>query len=79
MFAKICQDSRLMGYGKNRIDGDKFQIFARDTVKLRKSAPCSETSKAILPLARPATIPRARAAETGAKAKSCCEVSQAWA
>jgi len=27
MFAKICQDSRLMGYGKKRIDGDKFLIF----------------------------------------------------
>ena len=23
MFAKICQDSRLMGYGKKRIDGEK--------------------------------------------------------
>ena len=33
----------------------------------KRSAPCSEPSKAILPLARPATIPRARAAETGQK------------
>jgi hypothetical protein len=27
MFAKICQDSRLMGDGKKRIDGDKLLGF----------------------------------------------------
>ena len=27
MFAKICQDSRLMGHGKKRIDVDEFLIF----------------------------------------------------
>jgi hypothetical protein len=27
MFAETCQGSRLMVYGKKRIDGDKFLIF----------------------------------------------------
>ena len=35
-----------------------------------ETAPCSGPLKAILPLARPATIPRARAAETERKAIS---------
>jgi len=56
-----------MGDGKKRIAGDKLLVFARNTAKLRESAPCSEPSKAIFPLARPATIPRARVAETGQK------------
>jgi hypothetical protein len=59
-----------MGCGEKRIDADKFLIFARDTVKLRKSALCSKPSKAILPLARPAAIPRARVEETERKAIS---------
>jgi hypothetical protein len=39
-------------------------------VASKESAPCSKPSKAILPLARPATIPRTRVAETGQKANS---------
>jgi hypothetical protein len=65
--------SRLLARFHKRADGVDFVIEHQAIsyhLGTKRSAPCSEPSQAILPLARPATIPRARASETGQKAIS---------
>ncbi len=54
-----------MGHGKKRIDGDKLLSFRSKHGQAQEIRPMFQTLKSNL--ARPATIPRARAAETGQK------------
>jgi hypothetical protein len=50
MFAKICQDSRLMGHGKKRIDGDKVLIFRARHGQSQEIRPVFQTLKSNSPL-----------------------------
>jgi hypothetical protein len=53
MFAKIIQDSRLMGCGKKRIDGDKLLIFRARHGKAQGIRPMFRTLKSNSPISAP--------------------------
>ncbi len=53
MFAKICQDSRLMGDGKKRIDGDEFLIFRARHGQSQGIRPMFRTLKSNSPFSAP--------------------------
>jgi hypothetical protein len=53
MFSKILQDSRLMGCGKKRIDGDKLLIFRARHGKAQGIRPMFRTLKSNSPISAP--------------------------
>ena len=53
MFAKICQDSRLMGDGKKRIDGDKLLSFRSKHGQAQGIRPMFRTLKSNSPFSAP--------------------------
>jgi hypothetical protein len=53
MFAKICQDSRLMGYGKKRIDGDKLLSLHSKNGEAQGIRPMFRTLKSNSPFSAP--------------------------
>ena len=53
MFAKICQDSLLMGYGKKRIDGDKLLSFRSNHGQAQGIRPIFQTLKSNSPFSAP--------------------------
>jgi hypothetical protein len=60
MFAKICQDSRLLGYGKKRIDGDKLLSFRSKHGQAQGIRPMFRTLKSNSPFSAPPRRYRAR-------------------
>ena len=69
MFAKICQDSRLMGYGKKRIDGDKFLIFPARHGQAQEIHPMFRTLKSNSPFSAPRDDTARASCGNGAKRK----------
>jgi hypothetical protein len=64
MFAKICQDSRLMDDGKKRIDGDEFLIFRARHGQPQEICPMFRPLKSNSPFSAPRDgTARARVAE----------------
>ncbi len=69
MFAKICQDSRLMGDGKKRIAGDEFLIFRARHGQSPEIRPMFQTLKSNSPLSAPRDDTARATCGNGAKRK----------
>ena len=69
MFAKICQDSRLMGDGKKRIDGDKLLSFRSKHGQAQGIRPMFRTLKSNSPFSAPRDDTARASCGNGAKRK----------
>jgi hypothetical protein len=69
MFAKICQDSRLMGDGKKRIDGGEFLIFRATHGQTQGIRPMFQTFKSNSPFSAPREDTARASCGNGAKRK----------